>query len=207
MTTTVNSEPGKRARTKQANRQAIFEAARTVFARIGYEAANIRDIIRETDLASGTFYNYFKSKEEVYEAITDDSVRRFGPLIRQVREEARDLESYLYAAYGAYFNFLAEENDEAIQNGMPHMSLIGVRVDTPEIKTLIEEIRTDLEIVLERVGLVHIDSGFLTASAVGIAREMGDNMLRRRPLDPVAATKFAAQIILAGTEALAKQNR
>ena len=55
-------EPGKRARSKAANRRAILAAGRRVFARIGYEATTVRDIIRETDLASGTFYNYFKSK-------------------------------------------------------------------------------------------------------------------------------------------------
>ena len=133
MTLTVNPEMrlGKRARAKEANRQAILDAARTVFARIGYEAANIRDIIRETDLASGTFYNYFKSKEEVFEALANDSVKRFRPMLQKVREEAKDLETYLYAAFGAYFSFLAEENDDAIQGGAPHMSLNGVRSDTP----------------------------------------------------------------------------
>ena len=88
MTATLNPEirMGKRARAKEANRRAILDAARVVFARIGYEATNIRDIIRETDLASGTFYNYFKSKEEVFEAIAGDSVLRFRPLLQKVRE-------------------------------------------------------------------------------------------------------------------------
>ena len=197
---------GKRARAKQANRRAILDAARIVFARIGYEATNIRDIIRETDLASGTFYNYFKSKEEVFEAIASDSVQRFRPLLQKVRDEARDLESYLFAAYSAYFSFLAEENDQAISEGMPHMSLIGVRVDTPEMETVSEEIRADLEIVLDKVGLRHLDTTYLTAAAIGVAREMGDHMLKRRPVDAHGATEFAAKLMLAGIEALAKSD-
>ena len=36
--------PGKRERTKQANRAAILEAARDVFAEIGYGAASVRDV-------------------------------------------------------------------------------------------------------------------------------------------------------------------
>ncbi|MEL6830116.1 MAG: TetR/AcrR family transcriptional regulator, partial [Pseudomonadota bacterium] len=43
-------EGGKRARAKELNRQAILDAARIVFARLGYDACSIRDIIRETDL-------------------------------------------------------------------------------------------------------------------------------------------------------------
>ncbi|MBO6687695.1 MAG: TetR/AcrR family transcriptional regulator [Alphaproteobacteria bacterium] len=208
---TVTAEPaarmGKRARAKEANRTAILEAARTVFARIGYDAANIRDIIRETDLASGTFYNYFKSKEEVFEAIANDSVQRFRPLLQKVREEAQDLESYLHAAFGAYFSFLAEENDPAIEAGTPHMSLIGVRIDTPEMQTVSDEIRADLEIVMDKIGLAHLDLEYLTAAAIGIAREMGDHMLQRRPVDAAGATEFATKLMLAGIEALAKSDR
>ena len=208
MTATIEPEArmGKRARAKEANRRAILEAARVVFARIGYEATNIRDIIRETDLASGTFYNYFKSKEEVFEALANDSVARFRPLLQKVREEAKDLESYLYAAFSAYFTFLAEENDDAIQGGAPHMSLIGVRVDTPEMQTVSEEIAADLEIVMDKVGLGKLDINYITAAAIGMAREMGDHMLQRRPVDPKVATQFATKFTLAGIEELAKSN-
>ena len=208
MATTMQAElrMGKRARAKEANRRAILDAARVVFARIGYEATNIRDIIRETNLASGTFYNYFKSKEEVFEAISNDSIARFRPLLQKVREEAKDLESYLYAAYGAYFNFLAEENDEAIEVGAPHMTLIGVRVDTPEMKTVSEEICADLEIVMEKIGLGHLDCDYITAAAIGMARELGDHMLKRRPVDAKGATEFASKLMLAGIEALAKSD-
>ena len=62
---------GKREQTKATNRLAILEAARQVFAELGYGETTVRDIIRKTGLASGTFYNYFKSKEEVFEAIMD----------------------------------------------------------------------------------------------------------------------------------------
>ncbi|MEM9939498.1 MAG: helix-turn-helix domain-containing protein [Pseudomonadota bacterium] len=203
-TAEITTRPGKRAAAKAANRQAILQAARVVFARIGYEATSIRDIIRETALASGTFYNYFKSKEEVFEAIASDSVLRFRPLLQKVREEATDFETYLYAAYAAYFHFLANENDAAIAEGEPHMALIGVRIDTPEMKTISDEIRADLETVLGKVGLGHIDADYLTSAAIGIAREMGDRMLDRRPLDPDAAASFASQLVLSGVKALAK---
>lgn len=198
---------GKRALAKEANRQAILDAAREVFARIGYEAANIRDIIRETELASGTFYNYFKSKEEVFEAIADDSVKRFRPLLQRVREEAQDLEGYIRAAYGAYFNFLAVENDEPIRAGKSHMALIGVRVDTPEMQSISEEIRMDLESVLQKTGHGDIDTDYLTAAAIGIAREMGDHMLKRRPVDADYAARFATKVIITSIDELAKEVR
>jgi len=60
----VSVEASKRERTKASNRAAILEAARDVFAELGYDAATVRDIVRRTDLASGTFYNYFPDKED-----------------------------------------------------------------------------------------------------------------------------------------------
>ena len=198
----ASAETGKRARAKEQNRQAILDAARAVFARLGYDACSIRDIIRETDLASGTFYNYFKSKEEVFETLTTDSVRRFRPLLRDVREQATDLETYIYGAYHAYFNFLARENDKAISEGTPHLALIGVRVDTPEMKAVSTEIRDDIVNVLEATDSANLDVDYLTAAAIGMAREVGDNMLSRRPIDPDATADFATRLLLGGLHSL-----
>ena len=86
------------------------------------------------------------------------------------------------------------------------MSLIGVRVDTPEMQTVSEEIAADLEIVMDKVGLGKLDINYITAAAIGMAREMGDHMLQRRPVNPKAATQFAAKFTLAGIEELAKSS-
>lgn len=198
----ATAEGGKRARAKELNRQAILDAARHVFARLGYDACSIRDIIRETDLASGTFYNYFKSKEEVFETLASDSVRRFRPLLKGVRAQAKDLETYIHGAYHAYFHFLARENDEAINEGTPHLALIGVRVDTPEMKAVSAEIRDDIANVLHMSDTTVLDVDYLTAAAIGMAREIGDMMLSRRPIAPESAAAFATQLLLGGLQNL-----
>ena len=78
---------GKREQTKVQNRQAILDAAREVFGELGYETATVRDIIRRTGLAAGTFYNYYRSKEEVFAALADDGARRFGPILKAIRAQ------------------------------------------------------------------------------------------------------------------------
>jgi AcrR family transcriptional regulator len=196
---------GKRANTKAANRRAILTAARRVFALIGYEATTVRDIIRETDLASGTFYNYFKSKEEVFQAIAEDSTHRFRAHLSEVRARTNSIEDYIEHAFRAYFSFIARENEEAIRAGAPHLALMGVRVDTPEMLAVAEEIRADLERTLTGETAEGLDLEYLTAAAIGIAREMGDYMLQRRPVDVEGATAFAAGLVLAGARALAKR--
>ncbi len=70
----ANSSIGKRDQTKIHNRQQILEAASNLFAEKGFEATNVRDIIHESNLSPGTFYNYFQSKEEIFEVLTNEII-------------------------------------------------------------------------------------------------------------------------------------
>ena len=56
---------GRRERKKIASRKAILAAAKQEFVRQGYKETSIADIMERADLAVGTFYKYFSSKEEI----------------------------------------------------------------------------------------------------------------------------------------------
>lgn len=204
MSETAAIEPiGKRERAKAANREAILKAARRVFAQLGYEAATVRDIIRGTELASGTFYNYFRSKEEVFEALADDGAARFKPLLRAARANAKTFEDYLHSAYAAYFHFLVQENDiegRPFDERRPH-----VRTDTPEMIAIYEEVRESLEDAFKRGMAPAVDSDYLAHACIGIAQEVGAAMLRRTPLDAEAAARFATNLVLKGVIGAAKK--
>src|SRR6201989_2411187 len=120
--------PGKREQTKVANRQAILDAAREVFGELGYETATVRDIIRRTGLAAGTFYNYYRSKEEVFAALADDGARRFNPILKGLRGQGHGFETFVQKAIGAYFDFLADEHRNWVARppaGEPHLHVQG----------------------------------------------------------------------------------
>src|SRR5579864_9350166 len=98
----TRAEPlGKREQTKVQNRELILAAARQVFAELGFGATTVRDIIRATPLASGTFYNYFKSKEEVYQAIRDEVALKIRPHLTRARRQAADREEFLASSFRA----------------------------------------------------------------------------------------------------------
>lgn len=46
-------------------RDAILEAAETVFARSGFAGTRMAEVAREAGLATGTLYNYFEGREEL----------------------------------------------------------------------------------------------------------------------------------------------
>lgn len=193
-------EAGRRARTKVRNREAILAAAREVFAELGYEAASVRDIVRRTDLASGTFYNYFRSKEEIAHALAADAAERLRPMLRAERDRAADLEAWLDGVIRAYFRFLVEEyGGRAV--ALPH-----VRIDaTPAQRAVFEEVRESLARILGDRLAPQADTAYLAAGAIGIARYVGEQMLRRAPPDPDGAARFAVRLILHGLPAAARE--
>ncbi len=56
---------------KETRRGEIVDAARTCFARSGFDRATLQDIFAEAQLSAGAVYNYFKSKRELILAIAD----------------------------------------------------------------------------------------------------------------------------------------
>lgn len=58
----------------EVRKREILLAARELFVNKGYEQTSVNDILRVVDIAKGTFYYYFASKEEVLETIILDIV-------------------------------------------------------------------------------------------------------------------------------------
>ncbi len=54
-----------------ARRQQIVQAALRCFAREGFHATSMRDVIRESRLSAGAVYSYFPSKEELIAAAVE----------------------------------------------------------------------------------------------------------------------------------------
>ncbi|WP_117212733.1 TetR/AcrR family transcriptional regulator [Allorhizocola rhizosphaerae] len=67
-----------------ARRQHILDAGRRCFTRNGFHATSMQDVIAEAGVSVGAFYRYFKSKEELIEAIAEDAVGRITDVIKPV---------------------------------------------------------------------------------------------------------------------------
>lgn len=193
---------GKREQTKLQNRRAILDAAREVFGEMGYDTATVRDIIRRTGLSVGSFYNYYRSKEEVYEALADDGARRFRPILQAQYEAATDFESYIRGAITAYFNFIVDEQEAWRVERPEGEAAPHVRVETPEMEAVFQQVRWSISNALERGQVEPVDTDYLAAACIAIAREVGEKMLERRPIDVPGAIDFAVRMILGGLPAL-----
>ncbi len=95
----------RRDRDKQRRREDILGAARTLLLERGYEHTTIDDIARSAELAKGTIYLYFQSKEEIYVAIVDDGLDVLMGLITDSFDAASDPMTNLLAALDAGLSF------------------------------------------------------------------------------------------------------
>jgi AcrR family transcriptional regulator len=191
---------GRRELTKAQNRETILAAARLVFAQMGFAAATVRDIIRATPLASGTFYNYFKSKEEVYQALRDDVALQVRPRLREARLAATGAEELLASGFRTFFTFVAEQRGEAA--AIPQASRF--RMDSPEVLAGFAELRADLQAAITGGLLPAVDADLLAAALAGVAFEFADKIKQGADVD--ATTAFATALFMGGIRALPKRD-
>ena len=195
---------GKRELTKVANRQAIMDAAREVFGELGYETATVRDIIRRTGLAAGTFYNYYRSKDEVYLALSAEGARQFAPLLKAQRAQSADWNEFVRAAIGAYFLFLSDAHKTWLARRPPEEVVPHVHGETPEMAAVFNEVREAIVDEIAKGRAPAADPDYVAAACIAIARDVGERMLTRRPIDTEGATEFAVAMIQGGLQGLPK---
>lgn len=64
----------RKERERQFKRREIVTAARIVFARRGFANATLDEIAEMAEFGKGTLYNYFSSKEELFETVLADGL-------------------------------------------------------------------------------------------------------------------------------------
>jgi AcrR family transcriptional regulator len=98
-------------RERQARGKAILAAAARVFARHGLEGATIEMVAREAEVAVGTIYLYFASRDDLYLSLVAERAEQLRA--RYVEIHARNLAPLdeLRAIAGAYLDYLRESRE------------------------------------------------------------------------------------------------
>ncbi len=91
-------------RKKDAKRTAMMQAAVRVFADKGYHAATVRDIVKESNVAIGTFYFYFPDKETLFIHLFEETAAFLLQAIEQALNTRAEFPARLEAAIQAYVN-------------------------------------------------------------------------------------------------------
>jgi AcrR family transcriptional regulator len=194
----------RRERTKAANRAAILAAGRQCFAARGYHAVGVRDIVRGTGLASGTFYNYFADKETVFRAIVEAFGAEARRRVRDARRSAAGAEDFLESGFRAFFEFIvADPVTYAFLRR--NLSTIRERFGDAVLPAGLGELEADLREAIGRGELPDVDVGYLAHAMLAVGLELGQELAERRPPDVEGATAFATALFSRGVVGLPRR--
>ncbi len=195
---------GRRERTTAANRAAILAAGRARFAERGYDAVGVRDIVRGTELASGTFYNYFPDKEAVFRAIVEEFGAEARRRVRAARRSATGAEDFLESGFRAFFEFIVAD-PVTFAFLRRNLSTIRERFGDAVLPAGLGELEDDIGGAIERGDLPAVDIGYLAHEMLAIGLELGQELAERDPPDVEGATAFATALFTRGVVGLPRR--
>jgi AcrR family transcriptional regulator len=89
------SRPKRTEAEVQWRRERILDASAAVFQRVGFAAATMEEIARESEYSTGALYNYFKGKEEIFVAALEQATARFDGVFAEAVPAGLDFEHRL----------------------------------------------------------------------------------------------------------------
>ena len=176
-----------------------------MFAEIGYGAAGVRDIVRRTDLASGTFYNYFKDKAEIFEAVVREMSVELMRRHRGGRAKARTAEEFFRGHISTYITFVVND-PEILAFGRNNVTPIRALIEKPDLQTMARQLLDDVTAAIERGVLPNVDPHYLAATLSGVVFEISVAMVSRDPIDTEGAIDFATRLMMGGIANLPKKS-
>jgi AcrR family transcriptional regulator len=180
--------------TQRARQENILNAAERCFSGQGFHSTSMQDICREAGISPGTLYLYFRSKEDLIEAICLRERAAFAQALTAIAD-APDFMAALRQLADAYcldqphskFCFQIEVNAEALRN-----PVIGKTVRESDA-FIIDRFRTIIEEASAKGRIKPATDALTLAQILNI---IGDGVFLRRAIDPDFNVKQCMDVIL-----------
>lgn len=170
---------GKRETTKKENRQKILLSARSLFAELGYEATAVRDIIRESGLSTGTFYNYFKAKEEIFEELADSVINEVRKKIRESRRNfGFDIQN-LSRAFSDFFQIFTND-PELVRFLSKNQAILRELRNQGKLDGILKDLEDDMGNVLTKFNLPQMPARLISQAVFGTVFEVLADMVNMK---------------------------
>ncbi len=149
----------------EESRQRLIECAAELFWKNGYSATGISEILRQADLPKGSFYFYFKSKDDLAKAVTEYYQKI---LLEQFQKSSQgnDWENFIEEI----FDYLSGRTNGQTFTGCPYAVLgMETALSKPTIASVFMEGLTKFEQIFLEVLLY---SGLSQDHAMTLSRRM-----------------------------------
>jgi len=178
-----NHNEGTRETNKTKNRQAIIEAGIRIFIDKGVSETTVRDIIRSTGLASGTFYNYFNSKEEVLVAIFDDFAKEIGKSVRDENVQPESFEEFLRIKLTRFFKFVSSKPEIYMIMSNNHNLVNNFSINTPQIILEIDYLKEEISDYIKKGVFPNFDVDLFALVVRPITDSLAQEMMSQKKID------------------------
>jgi len=95
-----------RAEKSQLTRDSLFEAAAKVVGKEGYANAMVATVAAQAKVAHGTFYNYFETRQDLFDQLLPELGREMLQFIREEAAESANGLEREERSFRAFFTFL-----------------------------------------------------------------------------------------------------
>ncbi len=149
----------RREKVRRLQREAILDAAEQVFAAKGYHEAKMEDIAVLAEFATGSLYNYFPSKEKIFEAMSQRRLNELYDQLVAAMEPETDFLTLIRRLASIHVAFM-DEHRSFFEIFATMSRCRGLSMPTQLADQFTEQYRR-YEVLLEKILGIGIDQGLL----------------------------------------------
>jgi AcrR family transcriptional regulator len=117
---------------KDERRNFIIDAAARCFAREGFHATSVSDVIKESGLSAGSVYRYFKNKDDLIKAIIEHHLENIVQRLLSISHETSTPADVVSTAIEIITSRIHTSNDRPLMYILPQIWSESIR--NPEIR-------------------------------------------------------------------------
>ncbi len=141
---------------KQEVRGRIIQSAIECFSKNGFDRTRMDEISLLADLSKGTLYNYFDNKEDLFNAICEDSLDLLKIQLDQVFTKSRD--DLIFNAELFYENFQKIQKEGSAK---VFFEALSESTRNPKLKIILFKHRVKIYKLVENYLQIQSDKGFI----------------------------------------------
>jgi TetR/AcrR family transcriptional regulator, repressor of fatR-cypB operon len=188
-----------------------MQAARAVFALRGYTTATLDEIAERAEFAKGTLYNYFQSKEDIFQHILEDLLRTLTRIAEEAMAEGGTTREKFQRYAVRMIQYFKDEEDflKIVVRELNRMLLEGMQTGIQHAHQRIYRTTAALATALREDPAIHTFPGFPVEEMAHMFSEMIHVRAMKctidakslRAMDPDQEARFVTELFFDGASA------